>query len=185
MFQLIHSPSVGPRTWEPVAAFLRALGNRVAVPDIRPVARAKPPYWRTIVQLAVSGLRGMPTDEPVLLCAHSNAGVFLPLIATSLGRPVAGLIFVDASVPPDRGEAEMVPAEFLNDIRERAIEGLLPRWTDWWPEADVAALFADEVTRREVIAEQVRLPVDYYEEKVPVPEGWRRIPAAYLLFGPP
>ena len=80
----------------------------------------------------------------------------------------------------------MVRAEFVEGLRSRAVDGLLPRWTDWWPEEDVAALFADEVTRRKVTAEQAQLPLAYYEQRVPVPDAWQeRIPAAYLLFGGP
>ena len=36
-----------------------------------------------------------------------------------------------------------------------------------------------------MIAEQPRLPLAYYEQRVPVPARWDEIPCGYLLFGPP
>lgn len=63
--------------------------------------------------------------------------------------------------------------------------GRLPPWTDWWDEADVAALFPDPETRAAVTAEQPQLPLSYYEQTVPVPPGWDTHPCGYLLFGPP
>jgi hypothetical protein len=62
-------------------------------------------------------------------------------------------------------------------------DGVLPPWTRWWPEPDVAALFPDPVTRHDVGAEQPRLPLAYFDAEVPTPPGWERLPAAYLAFG--
>jgi hypothetical protein len=70
-------------------------------------------------------------------------------------------------------------------LRDKASGGLLPRWTDWWDEQEVARLFPDQATRQTVTEEQPRLPLAYYEASVPVPAGWDARPCAYLLFGPP
>ncbi|HET9849667.1 MAG TPA: alpha/beta fold hydrolase [Candidatus Dormibacteraeota bacterium] len=185
IYVLVHSPSVGPATWERVAASLRARDQRVAVPDVRAVANAKPPFWRTIVELIRQGLNDLPRGERVVLCGHSNAGLFLPMTAANFGPAVAGLIFVDASLPPETGGAAMVPPEFLEQLRRQASDGYLPRWTEWFPEEDVSPLFPDAETRRRVSEEQVRLPLAYYEDHVPVPSGWSSSPAGYVLFGPP
>ena len=65
------------------------------------------------------------------------------------------------------------------------MNGRLPRWTDWWDESDVAPMFPDPRTRAAVSAEQPRLPLSYYQERVPAPAGWDDRPCGYLLFGPP
>jgi hypothetical protein len=70
-------------------------------------------------------------------------------------------------------------------LRDRASDGLLPRWTDWWDEEAVAPLFPDQRTRQTVSEEQPRLPLSYYEASVPAPVGWDAQPCAYLLFGLP
>ncbi|WP_246595140.1 hypothetical protein [Actinoplanes auranticolor] len=50
---------------------------------------------------------------------------------------------------------------------------------------DVARLFPDADTRTAVSAEQPRLPISYYEQRIPGPAGWDDRPCGYLLFGPP
>jgi hypothetical protein len=92
---------------------------------------------------------------------------------------------VDAAIPPASGAAPVAPPELLTLLRDKASDGLLPPWTDWWDEAEVAALFPDRATRQAVTEEQPRLPLAYYEASVPVPAGWDAQPCAYLLFGPP
>lgn len=73
---------------------------------------------------------------------------------------------------------------FLDFLRQKADgDGLLPLWTDWWPEDEVAALFLDRETQARVEREQPRLPMSYFEGFLPVPEGWDDGPAAYLAFG--
>jgi hypothetical protein len=57
-----------------------------------------------------------------------------------------------------------------------------------WDEADVVPMFPDPVTRQArqtIIDEQPTLPLSYYEQRIPVPDGWDDYPCAYLLFGPP
>ncbi|MGW0882341.1 hypothetical protein [Streptomyces sp. NPDC002671] len=39
--------------------------------------------------------------------------------------------------------------------------------------------------RQTVIKEQPTLPLAYYEQHIPVPDGWDDHPCSYLLFGPP
>lgn len=78
-----------------------------------------------------------------MLVAHSNAGLFLPVITAALPDQVLGSIFVDAALPPASGAALVAPSELLALLRDKASDGLLPRWTDCWDEEQVAALFPD------------------------------------------
>jgi hypothetical protein len=72
--------------------------------------------------------------------------------------------------------------EFLDFSREKAVDGILPPWTQWWYEEDVVAMFPDEQTRRAVAAEEPRPPLAYYEQKIPAPVGWDQRGCAYLKF---
>jgi pimeloyl-ACP methyl ester carboxylesterase len=182
---LIHSPSVGPRTWQPVAHRLAELGWEAAVPSLLHVADEGPPFWPQVVEAVRAGLGTAEHGQGVVLVAHSNAGLFLPVITATLPGQVRGCIFVDAALPPASGAVPVAPPELLALLRNKASGGLLPRWTDWWDEAEVAPLFPDQATRRSVTEEQPRLPLSYYEASVPVPAGWDAQPCAYLLFGPP
>jgi hypothetical protein len=184
-FVLIHSPSVGPRTWQPVAHRLAELGWEATVPSLLHVADEGPPYWPRVVDAVRAGLGTAGQGQGVVLVAHSNAGLFIPVIVAALPGQVLGCIFVDAALPPSSGTAAVAPPELLVPLRDKASGGLLPRWTDWWDEEEVAPLFPDQQTRQVVTGEQPRLPLSYYEASVPVPPGWDARPCAYLLFGPP
>ncbi|ROQ63652.1 alpha/beta hydrolase family protein [Streptomyces sp. 840.1] len=182
---LVHSPSVGPATWSPVADRLTAEGYQVRVPSLLHVGAGEPPFWPTAAEAVRADLRGIPTDHPLVLVAHSNAGLFLPAVRSVLDHPVAASVFVDAALPARSGPTPVAPPELLELLRPMAVNGILPRWTDWWDEADIAPMFSDPAMRRKVVAEQPRLPLAYYEQHIPVPAGWDDHPCSYLLFGPP
>lgn len=161
MFVLVHSPLLGPLSWAPVADRLHA-----PVPSIVDLT---PPYWRAIAERVAAAV-----TEPAILVGHSNAGLFLPVIAEA--APVAGCLIVDGRLPGYRRTLH----EFLRPMVSD--DGLLPRWTDWWGDADIAPLFPDAQTRAAVRAEAPRLPVGYFEEQIPVPPGWDAKPCGYLRF---
>lgn len=171
---LLASPLLGPATWAPVARRLRADGHGVVL-----AAGAAPPRAPADVLRAL--LAALPDDELVLV-PHSNAGLYVPALAAE--RPVVGAVFVDAALPPPHGAAPTAPPRFLASLRERAgADQRLPVWTEWWDEADVAALFPDSESRRRVEAEQHRVPLGYFEQRVPVPAGWDALACAYVAFG--
>ncbi|SDR04387.1 hypothetical protein [Thermostaphylospora chromogena] len=143
-FLLLHSPSLGPASMEPLAEAVSAHGRVTAVPSSAGVARGAPPYWPRLVEAACGGA----PDGPLIVVAHSNAGLFVPLIVAELGGRAAGCAFVDASIPPPSGDVPAAEEEFLPFLRDLADErGVLPRWTDWWPPEDTAALFPDPLLR--------------------------------------
>ncbi|MCX4728580.1 alpha/beta hydrolase [Streptomyces sp. NBC_01020] len=184
VFVLVHSPSVGPSTWHPVAGHLTSAGYRVRVPSLLRIGVGAPPFWPRIVHAVQDDLRQVSVGRPVVLVAHSNAGLFLPAIREGLGHRVAGSIFVDAVLPARTGSTPVATPELLDFLRPMAVNGRLPRWTDWWDEADVAPMFSDPTVRRTVTEEQPTLPLSYYEQSIPVTDGWDDHPCSYVLFGP-
>jgi hypothetical protein len=161
MFALIHSPLVGPLTWGPVADRLDAV-----VPSFVDLS---PPYWRSIAERAAAAI-----TEPAILVAHSNAGLFVPVIAAA--APVAGCLIVDGRLP---GYANRVHDSLRRMVRD---DGLLPPWSEWWGDADLTPLIPDGQTRAAVCAEMPRLPMGYFEEQIPLPPGWDAKPCGYLRF---
>jgi pimeloyl-ACP methyl ester carboxylesterase len=183
LFLLVHSPSVGPSTWQPVASQLRDAGHEAVVTSLLAVGDGEPPFWPKVPAAVRDGVAGLDTAQPVVLVVHSNAGLFAPVIAHELRRPVSCLIFADASIPPAAGEAEVAESEFVPFLRELAgDDGRLPQWTSWWSDADVAPMLPDPRLRLVITAEQPRLPLAYYLERIPVPAGWDERPCGYLLF---
>jgi hypothetical protein len=124
----------------------------------------------------------LPVDQDLVLVPHSNAGLYVPALAGA--RPVVGYVFVDAGLPPRSGRVSPAPPasyDFLQRSADPA--GLLPPWTQWWPQAEVAALIPDPAVRDRVEREQRRLPLSYFRAFLPVPAGWDDRPGGYLAFG--
>ena len=184
-FVLVHSLLLGPSTWAPVAARLTASGAVTVVPSLLDVADAEPPFWPRVADTVNDAVSQLPPEQPVFLVAHSNAGLYVPVIVQAAQRPIAGCLFVDAGLPSRSGSTPAASPERLAFLRVKAIEGRLPQWTTWWDEDDVALLFPDPQTRSMVSAEQPRLPLSYYEQQIPVPAGWDDRPCGFLLFCPP
>jgi hypothetical protein len=143
-----------------------------------------PPFWPAVAERVGAAIGRLPAGRPVVVVAHSNAGPMVPVVVAASPRPVAGCVFVEARLPARTGSTPAATPERLAFLRTRATDGRLPPWTDWWPEDEVARLFPDPATRAAVSAEQPRLPVSYYEQRIPAPAGWDDRPCGYLLFGP-
>lgn len=176
---LIQSPLVGPTTWRAVARELERGDRRAVVPSLLGAAHAPVPQWRHCLDAVRAATEGV--GRPLVLVGHSGAGALLPAIAEAVTGEVAGLVFVDAALPPASGSAPLAPAEFMQQLRALAIEGVLPQWSTWFGEDGILGLVPDEGVRAELEREMPRLPLSYFEASVPMPDGWDEQPCAYLL----
>jgi hypothetical protein len=111
---------------------------KARMPSLLHIGDGAPPFWPRVVDAFRDDLRRAPADSPVTLAAHSNAGLFLPAIRSGLDHPAAGSIFVDAALPARTGPTPVATPELLDFLGPMAVNGRLPRWTDWWDEADIA-----------------------------------------------
>jgi pimeloyl-ACP methyl ester carboxylesterase len=177
-FMLVHSPLVGPATWQWVAEALQSSGHDVAVPDLREAAITGAP--RAVVRAALH----RTGKEPTVLVGHSGAGFLLPSIAAGLESPVRRLVFVDAGVPPCDGEAT-TSAEFLEQLRSLASDGTLPKWSTWWGKRVMETLVPDGSRRAVIEAEMPQVPLVLFESPTPVPVGWCEGPGAFVLLSEP
>lgn len=174
---LVPSPLLGPATWTPVADALRDAGWSVLTAGS---ARLGPTTTPSDVLAGL--LAELPEDDDLVLVPHSNAGLYVPALVEQ--RRVAGVVFVDAGLPPAHGSVDLAPAHFLAHLRGQAdADDVLPPWSQWFAEQDVVALFPTHDARVAVESEQPRLPLSYFTQALPVPVGWDRRPCAYLAFG--
>lgn len=170
---LLCSPFLGPESWLPVVEPLKRLGHRASVvsaPADTPAA-------------VLDGLlAGLPDDPDLVLVPHSNAGLYVAALAARTAA--TGVVFVDALLPGRTDPAPVAPAALIEQLaRMVGRDGRLPVWTSWWPDADVAGLFASPAARSAVEQGQPRLPLDHLRGSVPTPRGWDALPCAYLGFG--
>ena len=177
-YVLLGSPFLGPEVWEPTATVLRARGHRAEVVTSRSGDDAE----SILDELAAALPLRLVAGDDLVLVPHSNAGLYVAaLVARS---PVTALVFVDALLPGEPPATPVASAELVEQLRRLAdASGRLPVWTRWWPEEDLAGIFADAGQRASVESGQRRLPLAYLESAVPSPAGWERLPAAYLGFG--
>lgn len=175
---LIHSPLVGPTTWRPVAQELERRGRHAVVPSLAGVAVAAAPQWRHCVEAVRVAADGL---SQLLLVSHSGSGALLPPIAEAASGGIAGLIFVDSSIPPSSGHAQLIPSALMQRLANLAIDGQLPPWSEWFGDEVMEELVPDAALRAALVAEMPRLPLSYFEASVPMPADWDELPCSYLL----
>jgi hypothetical protein len=118
----------------------------------------------------------------VTLLAHSAAGLLLPVIGERVAAEVDAYVFADATIPAPAGATPVVPAEFMDAVRQMAEDGRVPRWSAWFPEGVMRTLVPDDDLRKEVEDELPSLPLAYFEEAVPTPASWAEDRCRYLQF---
>jgi len=173
---LLSSPLLGPAVWAPVSQVLTGLGWDV---HLVPGPASAP---RDGDEMLTHLITHLPADVDLAVAAHSNAGLYLPALTGV--RHLLASVYVDAALPAADGPVPLAPPRLASFVADLAgPDGLLPPWTRWWDEADVAPLFPDTATRAEVERQQQRLPADYFTSTIDAPTGWIDRPAAYLAFG--
>lgn len=171
---LVHSPLVGPLTWEFVAAHLRNEGWRVVVPSL---TADGPPYYQGFAESAAGALDG----GPVVLVGHSGAGALLPAVAEAVGDDVRGAVFVDALLPcPGRSWFDTAPAQLREQLAGMARDGWLPPWNEWFPADAFNALVPDVTLRERFVADLPAVPMAYFAETAPDAPGWPAVRCAYV-----
>jgi hypothetical protein len=99
-----------------------------------------------VVDVVNATMSHLDQGQCVLLAAHSNAGLFVPLLVTHAVRPVRCCLVVDAALPVQARQTPAAPTELLDFLRGKVSDRRLPPWTEWWDE-DVSPLFSDAATR--------------------------------------
>lgn len=184
-FVLVHSPWVGPSTWDWLAPELERLGHEVVVADLtRGVAAGEP---MMCVELAAATASSIRPSGRIVLVGHSGAGLLLPATADRAGIETTDLIFLDAVLPPASGRVATIPEALGQLLRPRAdADGLLPRWSTWFGDDQMETLIPDGERRAGVCRGIPAVPASYLDEEVSLPDDW---PAgrsgAYLLLSDP
>ena len=181
VFVLIHSPLVGPYTWSLVAEELRRRGYKVVIPALKSQPSGAGTYWERHVEHVSASLHAVPCETPVILVGHSGAGPLLPAVSQRIEQPVVAYLFVDAMLP-ENGKCRLdlfESPQAADQFRRKAKNGLLPVWSA----DDLRQLIPDEPICTRFVSELSPLPLQVYEESLPVFEGWPETPCAYLQFG--
>jgi len=182
LFALIHSPLVGPTTWQPIAGILQQRGIDAIVPTLHD-AGSDQPFWQQHAESAARALTDVPVNRPLVLVGHSGAGTLLPHIRQRLPHPVAAYLFVDAGLPLDGisrlGEMEATGSAFGAQLRTLLeAGGRYPEWTDEM----LRPISPDDDLRRGIIAEMHPRGLDFFTEPFPRLPDWPDAPCACIQF---
>jgi hypothetical protein len=185
-FILIHSPLVGPLTWDLVAAEMREHGLNVFVPTLKDLPSANEPFWKQHAESVLKALVNAPKDIPLILVAHSGAGPLLPAIRGMLPNPVQAYVFVDAGIPQlNTSRLDLMRSEdpeWANDFqKELESGGRFPTWSF----DDLQEVIPDASLRQQMVAELQPRGLDFFTEPIPIFEGWPDAPCIYIQFSAP
>ncbi|QBR92110.1 hypothetical protein [Nocardioides euryhalodurans] len=170
---VLPSPFLGPAAYGPVVAALSSLGLGASVADV-----PADPEGACLVDAWSAAARGV---DDVVLVPHSNAGYLAPTVSAAAGG--APVVFVDAALPVTTGSTTLAPPAFREHLAALAgPDGRLPRWTRWWPRADVAAVLPGPLLE-DLDSLLPEVPLSYVDGEVPVPPGWQAGARAYLALG--
>lgn len=176
-FVLVHSPLVGPYTWQPVSEELRRRGHLAVVPRLNNSPRTGRSYLEEHSRDIAEAAAGLG-EKRVVLVAHSGGGMLLPYAGSRLKR-CSGYIFVDAALPHHgKSRLDLFGPEEAAQFRARAINGMIPPWT----EEMLVGLLPDDGVRRRFAGDLAPMPLAVYEEPILVPAGWPDAPCGYLRF---
>jgi hypothetical protein len=172
---LVHSPLVGPASWDPIAPGLAGPGWQVTIPDLTSTVAAGPPYCSRQAELIARAAAG----QPAVLVGHSGAGPLLASAGAMIAQ-VRGYVFVDAALPfPGQTWMDTAPPELAARLREMADpDGWLPPWPSWWDEEVLAELLPDPGLRERFAAGCPPLPLAMFAEAHPPAPGWPDAPDA-------
>ncbi len=185
---LIHSPLVGPFTWQLVRDELAKRHFDVIVPALfdQPDAAAQgtaAPYWRQHARSVAEGLAQVPKNRRVVLVAHSGAGPLLPAIRQMLPHSIRAYVFVDAGLPRDglsrldlmKLQDQAWAAEFQQSLSQGA------QFPDWTAD-DLRNIVPNAEVRQQLVAEIQPRSLAFFIEPLPVFGSWPDAACAYIRF---
>lgn len=182
-FVLLHSPLVGPFTWELVQQTLNEHNFQAIVPQLLDDPNANLPYWQQHADSVAKDLAQIPAQQKIVLVAHSGAGPLLPAIRQQLTHPIITYVFVDAGIPrAGLSRLDLMKLEdpqWTEQFHQAHLQGeVFPTWT----ENDLKEIIPDADSRREMVAEIRPRSLPFFAEQIPVQAGWPDAPCIYIKF---
>jgi hypothetical protein len=180
---LIHSPLVGPYSWQPAAEQLERAGHNVWVPSLLPILDKSANFAEAIAHCIAKTAETHSLPDNIILVAHSAAGAYLPIIAAALSQHISAYIFVDARLPQNGASlADQDSAQFEEERQRLAVNGLLPPWSEWFGQGVMDQILPDKTQRKAFTAELRPIPLALFHEKITYSASWPDAPCAYLRF---
>ena len=185
-YVLIHSPLVGPLTWQLVHLEMEKRGIDAIAPTLTNHPNSTRLYWQQHAESLARSLTQIPQTQSLVLVGHSGAGPILPIIRQSVAHSIGAYVFVDAGIP--RNNSSRIDLMRLQDHQwaEQFHQALLQgERFPTWNEDDLREVIPDEDLRRKMVTEINPRPLAFFIESIPVFAGWPDAPCAYIKFSSP
>jgi hypothetical protein len=182
-YALVHSPLVGPFTWQLVCEALIGQGFKAIIPALLEAPNSTLPYWQQHADSVANDLSLISNNETIVLVAHSGAGPLLPAIRQRLTHSICAYVFVDAGIPRDKlSRIDLMKLEdssWAEQFHKSLLNGdQFPTWTV----NDLKEIIPDGDTRRKLVAEIHPRSLSFFTEPIPVYVGWPDAPCVYIQF---
>lgn len=162
---LLHSPLIGPSAWLAVAAEAHERGFDIQLPVIPELTLIPQPYYPVIGKGVARQING---TGPAALVVHSSAGGLAPSIVAAADGMIEQVVFADAILPhPGRSWFDTTGEAFAAALRATAVNGLVPRWEEWFPPGSIAGMIENDTARAVFQDELKPTPLAYLEEVAP------------------
>ena len=182
-YVLLHSPLVGPLTWQLVKAEMEQRGLEAITPTLSDRSDLTLPYWQQHAGSLASGLMQIPQSRNLVLVAHSGSGPLLPVMRQALTQSIVAYIFVDAGIPRDNASRLDLMRLQDNQWAEQLHQSLLRgEQFPHWEAEDLREVIPDQTLRRKMVAEINPRTLAFFTEPIPVFAGWPDAPCAYIKF---
>ncbi|HET9906234.1 MAG TPA: hypothetical protein VFQ23_06325 [Anaerolineales bacterium] len=182
-YALIHSPLVGPFTWQSVHQLMSSRGLTAIIPNLRDDFASTLPYWQQHADSVAHELSRIPKTVSIALIAHSGAGPLLPAIRQRLSHSICAYIFVDAGIPRDAlSRLDLMRLENPQRVEEFHKSLLLGEKYPRWNEVDLQSIIPERETRQTLVADLRPRSLSYFSEPIPVYDGWPDAPCLYIKF---
>lgn len=111
-FVLVHGSWHGAWCWQRLIPALTALGHRVLAPDLPGHGDDPTPAAEVTLRACADAVRGVveSAGEPVVLVGHSFGGVVITQVAELVPERIAGLVYLSAYLPGNRGSLSRLAA---------------------------------------------------------------------------
>lgn len=182
-FVLLHSPLVGPFTWEPVQKVLVEQSFQAMVPAVWDDPDSNLPFWQQHADSVAKDIAQLPAQQKTVLVAHSGAGPLLPAIRQQLNHAIFSYVFVDAGIPraglSRLDLMKLENSEGAEQFHQSLLQGeVFPPWT----ENDLKEIIPDAESRQKLVDEIRPRSLPFFTEPIPVQAGWPDAPCIYMKF---
>lgn len=183
-FVLIHSPLQGPATLAPTRKALEQRGYTARLPALASAFAGAAPYYSAAGQAIAAETAN--AGDGVVFVAHGPGGTLTSAAAAASKSRVLGVIFIEAIFPhPGRRWFDTVPVELEDQFRALAKNGRVPTAFKFTPgQEDTWRRNLGDAIYKTLAAEQIELPLEFFNEVAPPNEPLRNVPIGYIQLRP-